>query len=717
MPPADPSKINNPERLAKLHSLNLLNLPDDPSFDRLTRLASRVLHAPIALLSFVDGEHQHFVSQVGLKESLARARRSPWQESFCQHVVATNEPLVVEDARHHALVCDNPLIDQYQMVAYAGVPLTTNDGHTLGTFCVIDTQPRRWTDDELEILRELSHAVIREIDLRSEIKDRRRIEAALGESEHFVQRILQTFPDIVYILDVNRIQFVYYNHDILKFLGYDDKRFEEDIAPDITQLIHPEDFPKLIQYMMRLQTGGDAEVSEVKFRMRHANGGWVWTHQRGVVFKRAPNGSVEQILVLGQNITERKQMEEALQDTLERMVALRGIEAELGHSLDLASVLQISADILQRITGAKDGFIGLFNGDQIEAVHTIGRYERGRLFERTAGIIGRVLSSGEAELVADVTADPDYIAYISDTRSMMCMPLTYRERLIGIVNLETPEANRFTREAFEFVRLLVGQIALSIDNAQLYEVAQQQLQELAHLYARVSELEQLKTDVIRIAAHDLRNPLTHIIGYTDLLLEAAYNLDADQLEFLQSIQNASRKMERLINDILSLQRIEALNKSTLEALDLAEVVRDVFAENRKKALEKAQHFVLNVLDTAVNVKGDLIQICEAIDNLIGNAIKYTPQGGTITVRLYVDGSAHNRAVFEVEDNGIGVPAEQQANLFQPFFRAKTSETAKIEGTGLGLHLVKNIIERHHGQMRFHSELGQGSTFGFELPTT
>jgi two-component system phosphate regulon sensor histidine kinase PhoR len=101
-----------------------------------------------------------------------------------------------------------------------------------------------------------------------------------------------------------------------------------------------------------------------------------------------------------------------------------------------------------------------------------------------------------------------------------------------------------------------------------------------------------------------------------------------------------------------------------------------------------------------------------VDNLIGNAIKYTPENGAVTVRL---SSEAGGIIFEVEDTGFGIPADRQARLFQPFYRVKTAETRRVEGTGLGLHLVKNIVERHHGRIRFHSEYGKGSVFGFELP--
>jgi two-component system sensor histidine kinase/response regulator len=299
----------------------------------------------------------------------------------------------------------------------------------------------------------------------------------------------------------------------------------------------------------------------------------------------------------------------------------------------------------------------------------------------------------------------------------MCVPLVYRNRLIGVLNLETSHPEQFTEDAYDFVKLIVGRITVAVDNAQLYELAQQQLMDMHQLYNRVSQLEQLKTDMIRIAAHDLRNPLGQVLGFSELLLEESVSLTEDQHEFIDSIHRGGKKMQKMIGDILSLQRIEAMPTGTQhEVIDLVELTRSLFAESSVKAHQKAQEYQLNVPDTGIKIKGDIAQLREAMDNLIGNAIKYTPEKGSVTVRLKLDGDSGDRAIFEVEDSGIGIPEDQQARLFQPFFRAKTNETVKIEGTGLGLHLVKNIVERHHGKMRFHSIYGRGSAFGFEINT-
>jgi two-component system phosphate regulon sensor histidine kinase PhoR len=119
-----------------------------------------------------------------------------------------------------------------------------------------------------------------------------------------------------------------------------------------------------------------------------------------------------------------------------------------------------------------------------------------------------------------------------------------------------------------------------------------------------------------------------------------------------------------------------------------------------------------VTDTPVIVVGNRTLLHETADNLLNNAIKYTPTGGQITVTLRLE---EKQVIFEVQDSGFGIPQDQQDRLFQPFFRAQTKETRSIKGTGLGLHIVKSIIERHHGTLRFKSTYGAGSTFGFALP--
>jgi signal transduction histidine kinase len=158
--------VQNPTRLSALHRLELLDSPEEAAFDRLTRLIARILQTPIALVSLVDQDRQFFKSQVGLAEPYATTRETPLSHSFCQYVVGTGLPLVVEDARDVPFLRDNLAIRDLGVIAYAGIPLSTSDGDVLGSFCAIDVKPRVWTDEEVEIIRELAQSVIAEIELK-----------------------------------------------------------------------------------------------------------------------------------------------------------------------------------------------------------------------------------------------------------------------------------------------------------------------------------------------------------------------------------------------------------------------------------------------------------------------------------------------------------------------------------------------------------------------
>jgi GAF domain-containing protein len=181
------SIVRNVARLSALQRLGLLDTPPEAAFDRLTRVACRVLRAPVGLVSLVDGDRQFFKSCIGLPEPFASARQTPVSHSFCQHVVGTGKPLIVEDARTNPLVSLNPAVEAMGIIAYAGIPLVTSDGHTIGSFCVIDSRPRSWSFDDVEMLQELAGCVMHEIEGRrllqaSELRCRE-LEARLRDAD------------------------------------------------------------------------------------------------------------------------------------------------------------------------------------------------------------------------------------------------------------------------------------------------------------------------------------------------------------------------------------------------------------------------------------------------------------------------------------------------------------------------------------------------------
>ncbi len=173
--------LNDRLRLQELADLRLLDTPPEEPFDRLTRVAAQALGAPIALVSLVDGHRQFFKSAYGLVEPLASVRETPLSHSFCKHVVATSAPLIVGNARMHSLVCGNMAVTELGVVAYLGIPLALPHGMTLGSFCVVDTEPRHWSTDDRQIMTALASSVISEIALRSAQNQIRTLQRSLAD--------------------------------------------------------------------------------------------------------------------------------------------------------------------------------------------------------------------------------------------------------------------------------------------------------------------------------------------------------------------------------------------------------------------------------------------------------------------------------------------------------------------------------------------------------
>jgi PAS domain S-box-containing protein len=417
------------------------------------------------------------------------------------------------------------------------------------------------------------------------------------------------------------------------------------------------------------------------------------------------------------DISGRKQSIKERDKYIDQLTVLRQVDEEISHSLNIAYVLSMVLDAAVRLSGADEGFIGVLDEEKgLTISQAIGHYanlmsDDNKLPE--SPMIQKVIAEQEPRLILDVKAEPDYTSIHDTTHAQMLLPLLSYEKVTGIINLETRKSDRFDEEVFDFLKLIAYRAAVAVENARLYQVAKKRYDELQELYTQVSNLEQLKTDMIRIAAHDIRNPVSVVLGYTELMEAMIERNNTERLRhYIKMVDGAARRMEKITTDILSLERIENQKDEANETIDISKMVRETFEEFEGQAGLKSQELKLELPDTPLHIRGDAAQMREAAANLVSNAIKYTPENGTI--RIVVEGDP-NKATFKVIDNGFGIPEEQQKNLFQPFFRASSQETKEIEGTGLGLYLIKNIVQRHKGDIIFSSTYGEGSTFGFWLP--
>lgn len=181
--------LKSANRLAVLRNLALVDTEEEPFFDRLTQIASDVIGTPVSLVTMVTSTYQFFKSSRGLPEPWQSQRRTPLTHSFCQHVVTSGKPLIVEDAREHDLVKDNLAIPDLNVIGYLGMPLKTEDGWSLGSFCVIDDKPHTWTDDEVAIMTAFGAIVNAEIDARGTAYRERRLKEYINEKTPHLDKL------------------------------------------------------------------------------------------------------------------------------------------------------------------------------------------------------------------------------------------------------------------------------------------------------------------------------------------------------------------------------------------------------------------------------------------------------------------------------------------------------------------------------------------------
>lgn len=234
---------------------------------------------------------------------------------------------------------------------------------------------------------------------------------------------------------------------------------------------------------------------------------------------------------------------------------------------------------------------------------------------------------------------------------------------------------------------------------------------ILHDVSHFKELEKVKDEFIATASHDLRNPITSIGGFSQLIRQAG-PLNEMQLDFVQRIDSAATNMAELVENMMNLARMDLKAESRREPVDIRALVWEITDEFSPQAESKKQQ--LSFAETAAGrmVEADALQLRQAFRNLIGNAIKYTPEGGSIVVAVE---ESTDLVTVRIQDTGYGIPAEDLSHIFERFYRVRNNGHDQIEGNGLGLAIVKSIAEAHGGSVSVESEVGKGTRFAFNLP--
>lgn len=232
-----------------------------------------------------------------------------------------------------------------------------------------------------------------------------------------------------------------------------------------------------------------------------------------------------------------------------------------------------------------------------------------------------------------------------------------------------------------------------------------------HDITQLKEIDELKSDFVQTVSHDLKNPLTFMLGYV-AMLPMAGEINEKQSEYIDKIENGIQQMTQLVTDLLDLGRIEAGVDFEQEEIEILPLMTTLFDEYRQHALMAGTRLKLDVQPNIAPIRGDLSLIRQALTNLVGNSIKYAPQSGDIYLRAK---ESNGEVVISIKDNGPGIPEKDQIRLFEKFYRVKQPGTERIKGSGLGLAIVKSIAERHGGRAGCYSKSGEGATFYIALP--
>lgn len=276
----------------------------EEALDRLTRRAARLLDTPIALMTLVDGKRQYFKSAVGVE-----LRETPLSPSFCQHVVAEQAPLVIADARLDSRVRDNPAVTELGVIAYAGVPLTTADGHTLGSFCVIENSPREWSQEDIELLSELAHGVMSEIELRT-------VRRELQEAEERFRRTLENAPIGMALVSPDG-HFLQVNRALCEIVGYPE---QELLALSFQDITHPDDLEADLEYVRQL-LAGEIRSYQMEKRYLHRGGHAIWI-KLSVSLVRESTGQPRYFVSQIEDITATRRASVALREAESRLRAI-----------------------------------------------------------------------------------------------------------------------------------------------------------------------------------------------------------------------------------------------------------------------------------------------------------------------------------------------------------------------------------------------------------
>jgi len=376
--------------------------------------------------------------------------------------------------------------------------------------------------------------------------------------------------------------------------------------------------------------------------------------------------------------------DQALAARVEELTTMQQVDRELNASLDVERVLELTLAWAMRALGADSGRLSLL--DEEGKVGTVS----------SAG--GEGVAEPEVEMAQQAMTSQEPL--LAERGTWLLVPLRYEERALGLMVLRNKQGVPLQSDHVQFAGQLADHAAIAIENARLYE--------------QVRQANRAKSEFVSIVSHELRTPMTSIRGYADMLEQGMVGtLSAQQVEFVRTITRNAERMQVLVSDLQDVSRIETGQlQLKLGATTLAEALDSALQATQPQIEARSQQLALEVPEDLPPVHADRARLTQVLTNLLSNAYKYTREGGQIRVRAWLeDGYVH----CAVADTGVGMSPEDQARLFTKFFRSEDPAVREVSGTGLGLCIVKSLVEMQGGRLRVESESGKGTTMTFTVP--
>lgn len=387
------------------------------------------------------------------------------------------------------------------------------------------------------------------------------------------------------------------------------------------------------------------------------------------------------------------------------------VSSQMTSMLQLDQLLNGAAVTIQKTFNYFDVTIFIINedGHELELAAHSGNFidflPHGYRQNINKGIVGWVARSGEKILCNDVTQDLRYLTYeYHSTKSELATPIKIDGRVIGVLNVEDTKLHAFDETDAVVLETLADQLGITIKNAKLYD-------EIQKANLKLMELDSMKSEFLGIVSHDFRSPLSSIILAGKSLLKNEAIQDQPRIkEYLHIIVDQANRLNQLAEDTLSITKLESGQLSYyFKIINVERLIQDAVSMVK---FSSRHTFEYSVHPDVAFIKGDQTKLRQVVQNLISNAVKYSPAGGKVTVNVSLDES--DQILFTVSDQGIGVPPDQIGRLFQKFSRIDNEQSRGIKGAGLGLWICREVVEAHGGKIWIESELNKGTSVKFTI---